>query len=62
MSDLPKKKRATKMLNLTIRVPEEIWDIYHEGSENNWDVSEIGRQALTDKFRQRAAELKKPAS
>lgn len=62
MNDLPKKKRSDKMLNLTIRVPEEIWDIYHEGAENNWDVSEIGRKALIETFRKLSKDLSRSAS
>jgi hypothetical protein len=62
MSDIPKMKRLTEKKNLTLKIDEEIDQIYRVGRQNGWDVSEIARRAVTKELRRLEGELKRPAS
>lgn len=62
MRQLPKMKHLQQKKNLTVKINPSTDEIYRVGRQNGWDVSEIARQTLEDKFQELAEELKRPAS
>jgi len=62
MTSLPKMKHLKEKKNLSIKVDKEIEELYRTGRNNGWDVSEIARATLTEKFTKIANQLKTQAS
>lgn len=62
MQDIPKLKKRQDRKPLNIVVDKHVDELYREGKQNGWNVSEIARQAVTEKLESIKEMLKRPAS
>jgi hypothetical protein len=57
----PKKKQKPKLVGkVTVYVEQDVFDLYKIGIENDLDMPEFWREALTKVPRERAEEIKNP--
>jgi len=59
--ELPKLKRSAGKRKITLYFDPEIDNIYRQGKQNGWDVSEIVRSAASEALKREADILSKPA-
>lgn len=62
MADLPRLKKHKDRTNINIMIDKEIDELYRLAKQNGFDSSEIARKAVTDKFIEIKAQIKRPAS
>ena len=62
MADIPVLKKNTNRRKLNIHVDPDVKHLYEVAKQNGYDSSEIARRAVSEKFRELEAELKRPAS
>lgn len=61
MSNIPRLRTRKDRVNINISIDKSVDEIYREAKQNGYDSSEIARQAVEDKFKKIADEIKKPA-